>query len=291
MVNDKHSIMICPICYERLERHENSMLCTHGHSFDISRRGYVNLLTGNRKNHGDNRDMILARDAFLSCGAYSHLADEIVSILSDNLVCKAKNRYDAKDGQSDESENVIIDSGCGSGYYTNCIENGLTDLGIPHSIYAYDVSKDAVQCTASKNKNINLCVASVFSMPYSDGCADAVCCIFSPLNIPEFRRVLKPGGLFIEVIPNPEHLIELKRILYEHPYENTVSENGREGFDLLFESNVKRTVNLNANETANLFAMTPYFYRTSIEGRERLHRITSLSVNADFKILVYAKKH
>ncbi|MDY3845476.1 MAG: methyltransferase domain-containing protein [Eubacteriales bacterium] len=276
MVKDKSGILICPVCRKKLNKSDNALVCEIGHSFDISRRGYVNLITGNGKNHGDNKEMILARDSFLSSGAYSHLANAIINSLAGRL--------------PKDKENIIIDSGCGSGYYTDLIEKGLDALNIPHSIYAYDVSKDAIQCTARKNQKTDLCVASVSSMPYADGCADAIVCVFSPLNIPEFLRVLKPGGLFIEAIPNPEHLIELKKVIYDNPYKNTVSENNLDGFDFLCETNAKRTLNLNLQEAENLFAMTPYFYRTNNEGRERLKALSSISVSADFKILTFSKR-
>ena len=46
---------------------------------------------------------------------------------------------------------------------------------------------------------------------------------------------------------------------------------------------------LDAQDAQNLFAMTPYFYRTSREGRERLLACTSLRCEADFEIALYRK--
>ena len=34
----------CPICTKSMDIQGNSLICRHGHCFDISRYGYVNLL-------------------------------------------------------------------------------------------------------------------------------------------------------------------------------------------------------------------------------------------------------
>ena len=38
-------MVICPICGEELQEKEKSWSCSKGHSFDVARQGYVNLLT------------------------------------------------------------------------------------------------------------------------------------------------------------------------------------------------------------------------------------------------------
>ena len=49
---------ICPVCAEKgasepLLRSGGSLKCAHGHSFDISSRGYVNLLLSSHKHVKD----------------------------------------------------------------------------------------------------------------------------------------------------------------------------------------------------------------------------------------------
>ena len=51
------SIFTCPVCGQRLEKEGAQMKCPSGHSYDISRRGYVNLLmsqASSKKRHGDD---------------------------------------------------------------------------------------------------------------------------------------------------------------------------------------------------------------------------------------------
>ena len=69
-----------------------------------------------------------------------------------------------------------------------------------------------------------------------------------------------------------------------------ISPSGRaDGFTLVREQRLTYTVSLNKEETLALFKMTPYAYRTSDIGRERVNALTSLDTEIDFHILVYKK--
>ena len=66
---------ICPKCREKLNILDTRCVCDNGHSYDRARGGYYNLLLSNVGGvHGDNREMVLARRAFLGAGYYEPLA-------------------------------------------------------------------------------------------------------------------------------------------------------------------------------------------------------------------------
>ena len=55
---------ICPVCRKPLEKEQRRLVCPQGHSFDMARQGYVNLLRSQQpkeKRHGDDRMMARAR--------------------------------------------------------------------------------------------------------------------------------------------------------------------------------------------------------------------------------------
>ncbi|MBP3520899.1 MAG: 50S rRNA methyltransferase, partial [Oscillospiraceae bacterium] len=67
------SLFVCPVCGEELERQEGRYACAGGHSFDIAKEGYVNLLPANRQHSkapGDDKAMAQARTRFLEGGWY-----------------------------------------------------------------------------------------------------------------------------------------------------------------------------------------------------------------------------
>ena len=270
------SLFVCPICQKALYREAGTYRCETGHSFDIAREGYVNLLPANQKhsgNPGDDREMVNARTRFLDGGWYAPLREALCAC----VVKAAKERP------------VLIDAGCGEGYYTSKLtemisaKNGRT-AGI-------DLSKAAVRRAARRCPQTEIAVASVYHLPLGDECADILVDCFSPLAAEEFCRVLKPGGFFLYVVPGPQHLWELKEILYENPYENAVREEHYPGFEQQESVPIEFRFRLERSEDiAALFHMTPYTWKTPKNGAERLAQLCELDVTAQFRILIYQKK-
>ena len=63
--------LLCPLCGLPLELNERTWRCEAGHSYDVARQGYVNLLPVQQKrslHHGDTNDKLQARRRFLSAG-------------------------------------------------------------------------------------------------------------------------------------------------------------------------------------------------------------------------------
>lgn len=265
---------ICPVCGEKLQLFTGRVACERGHSFDRSRHGYYNLLIGRGGVHGDNKAMVTARRAFLSYGYYAPLAERI----SELVLANTRRLGD------------VIDLGCGEGYYTSKIEESLFSRDGESSVYAFDISKEAVDEVAKKNKRIHLAVFGSYHMPISDCSVDTAINMFSPLALDETRRILKPGGIFIMAIPAEEHLFELKCALYDTPYKNTPSDTAIEGFELLRDIPLKYEMALDTKEKImSLFMMTPYAYRTKPESRSRLLSMDFLRCTAHFRIFVYKK--
>ncbi len=127
-------------------------------------------------------------------------------------------------------------------------------------------------------------------MPFADECADMLCSVFSPFAREEFLRVLKSGGILISVIPDKRHLWSLKSALYDTPYENVLSDYEIEGFEFLGKSDVKDKITLLGEEISDLFMMTPYYYRTRPEDKERILAREELTTEIEFQVLTYRKK-
>lgn len=263
----------CPVCGKYLFSKQQNYKCENGHSFDIAKQGYVNLLQSRQsklKRHGDDKLMIKARYDFLNGGYYKPLLD---------AVCKAINKY-LPDNAS------VIDAGCGDCYYSSSIITALADKEL--DIAAVDISKDAVIFAAKRKSNIRLAVASVFSMPFADSSADAVLNIFSPFAPDEYNRVLSDGGFLFRVIPLENHLFGLKEKVYDKPYKNPPDELDIDGFTLVENIEVKYELELKSSESIdNLFKMTPYYYKTSRQDQEKLKGLNSLMTPVEFSVLVY----
>ena len=264
---------LCPVCGKKLTELERGAVCPDRHSFDKAKSGYINLLPNNLPagNHGDNKLMIKARHDFLEKGYYLPLR---------NSLCEVIKKYT-------EENPVIIDAGCGEGWYTKGIFDSLENA----QMLAVDISKDAMKITAKRDKQIRCAAASVFHLPVEDSCADVCLSVFSPLCEEEFLRVLKKDGYFVYVIPGENHLWSLKKAIYDEPYKNSVKPYEMESFDFIEKVCVDGVMEMAcAEDVANLFMMTPYYYKTSQEDTEKLLSSPPEKIEYSFEILVFKKK-
>ncbi len=279
----KREILCCPLCRAPLSffPHESdkggSYRCAAQHTFDRARQGYTNLLTGRAAGqHGDNTEMIAARTRFLDGGYYAPLLGALVSQADRHL----------------PENGILLDAGCGEGYYTNALMTALSERGAVG--YGIDISREALRAAcrreAVKAGQLLLFTAGVYEMPFAADAFDLIVNIFSPLAREEYLRVLRTDGILLMAIPAARHLWEMKEVLYDTPHENEVADFALEGFSLLEETRVTCPMQLPDRDTiAALFSMTPYYYRTPAAGRTRLDALTSLAVTADFHLLTYRK--
>lgn len=272
-------IFTCPICKQPLTRLEKTVLCPGGHSYDIASEGYVHLLPPNRMHSripGDSKRMVASRREFLATGLYRIFSDRLNMLAAE---CLAGNPAP-----------VVLDAGCGEGYYTGRLLDSLSAHGFSPELYGFDISKFAVKAAAKAYKSIEFAVASCFEIPAADGSADCVVDVFAPLVEDEFRRVLRPGGILILAVPGPRHLFGLKEILYDAPYENEYRETEYEGFTFIRRVAVQDTIHIaDAQTVQNLFAMTPYYWKTPVEGSRRLSETAALDTEIEFDFLIYRK--
>lgn len=271
------SLFRCPVCSAPLERTGTAYACPGGHGFDLAKEGYVHLLPANQmhsKAPGDDKDMAAARRRFLSGDHYAHLRDALCALAL------------AHTGP----ECAVLDSGCGEGYYTAGVYAALTAAGKRVSMAGVDISKFCLRWAAKREKGVEFAVASAYRLPVADRCADLLLNCFSPLALEEFRRVLRPGGVFLYVVPAPDHLWALKKVLYERPYENAEEAVSYAGFAYLDIVRAERTVHVAGQALRDLFQMTPYYWKTPKAGAERLAALEGLDVEARFRIHVFRRE-
>lgn len=269
---------ICPICKEKLNRLEKASLCPNGHSFDLAAQGYVHLLPPNKmhaKIPGDSKLMVSSRRRFLEAGFYRLFSNQLNELALTFLQTESP---------------VILDAGCGEGYYTGRLYDALVERGKSPQLYGFDISKFAIKAAAKKYRQIQFAVGSIFDIPVASGSVDCVVDIFAPIVESEFHRVLKSDGYFLLAVPGERHLFGLKEILYEAPYENEHKETEYEGFTFITRVPVRDTIQINGNALImDLFAMTPYYWKTTPAGSERLKQTDFLETEIAFDFLVYQK--
>ena len=259
----------CPLCAQPLRREEKRYVCPQGHSFDIARQGYVNLLTVQQKHSlgpGDTRQQVLSRRAFLESGFYAPISEALNQAALD---------YNA--------QGEILDVGCGEGYYSARL---AAALGAP--LTGLDISKEAVRCAAGQYKAYAWLCATAAHIPVPDGSVGTLSSLFA-LTLPgEFRRVLRKNGLFLQVLAAEDHLLGLKSIVYDvltHKQKDTAP--ALPGFALLESRQIRFDFTAEGEQIQRLFAMTPHLFRIGKAGAQRLAEATVLRDTASCVLNVY----
>ena len=263
--------LICPICEKPLYREEHRLVCPENHSFDIARQGYVNLLPVQRRHSahpGDTREQVLARRDFLEGGFYAPIADALIRAAEKFEVC-----------------GPILDVGCGEGYYGTRLARAMGA-----ELMGLDISKDAVRYAAGKYKDAGWLCATAARIPVEDGGAGLLTSLFAITLPEEFHRVLRENGLFFQVLAAQDHLLGLKRIIYDELLfreKDTVPE--LPGFVLLESIPVRFSFTVEGPQVQNLFAMTPHLFRVGKAGAERLRDTQSLTDTASCVLNVFRR--
>ena len=83
--------------------------------------------------------------------------------------------------------------------------------------------------------------------------------------------MLRPDGHLLRVVPMERHLWELKAAVYDTPYENPPADLAADGFTLVRQEELRRTITLTSQEDIQaLFQMTPYYYKTGADDQRKL---------------------
>lgn len=251
---------------------DKQWLCANGHSFDIARQGYVNLLPVQFKkslNPGDTPEAVQARRDFLGAGYYQPLCDAI-KIFVTTL-----------------GPQSIIDIGCGEGFYTSQLST------LAAQVIAVDIAKPAIQIAAKRDPSICWLVASAAKLPVQDASIDLACSFFSPLPVDEIQRILTAEGHLLMVTPAPEHLFEMRAALFDavqlHEPEKFI-QHVAPHFELVEQQQLDYPLQLAQVALRQLIAMTPYAWKAKAERRQQLESLPLFETRASFQVYLFKKR-
>jgi 23S rRNA (guanine745-N1)-methyltransferase len=186
-------MLLCPVrsCHQPVVREERRVVCPRGHSFDIARSGYINLLQPQdrrSKQPGDTEAAIQGRRRLHDLGMTEPLLHAVADVIAPS--------------QSD----IVLDAGCGEGFYLGSLARqfGFDAHGV-------DISVPAVDAAARRYPGCEWIVANADRfVPYAGRSFSIVLSITARMNAGEFRRVLRGDGRLLVAIPGPDDLIELR---------------------------------------------------------------------------------
>jgi 23S rRNA (guanine745-N1)-methyltransferase len=268
-------VLLCPVrdCHTPLERGGRRWVCARGHSFDVARSGYCNLLQPQDRRSrrpGDPKEAVAARRRFLEAGHDAAFLRELIAALRALPLPEPP---------------AVLDVGCGEGFHLAAVARALGAEG--HGI---DLSVPAIDLAARRHPGPTWIVGNADRfLPYADGSFDLAMSLTARRNPPEFRRVLRPGGRLLVAIPGEDDLVELREaVLGEKVLRNRV-ERTIATFSAAFEIESHRTVRaverLGAEAIRDVLAST---YRGARESqRGRVEELGEMAVTMSRDLLTF----
>ena len=275
----------CPLCDSRggaFELRNFSLVCEDKHTYDLAKKGYVNLFNGYTKiTKTYDKHLFTARKTVSDGGLYSRLCDELCGIIAEQMNRRVYN---------------ILDAGCGCGNLTHEIFEQFHSSISSALMAGVDLSKEGIEFAAANfcENDLVWIVGNLNNLPFADAKFDVILNIMSPANYQEFGRVLRSGGVLIKVLPDADYLKELRRFIYndndKNEYSNKdVLNNLAENTTIKELRELKYTHSVAASNVAALFDMTPLTSNIS-EREQTRERLVSQNKNWEvtlaFKIAI-----
>ena len=186
-------MLLCPVrdCRQPLIRDNRRVVCTRGHSFDVARSGYINLLQpqDRRSRHpGDTAAAIEGRRRLHDLGVTRPLLDAIAETIEAS------------------PDDQVLDVGCGNGDLLGTLAGRIGFRG-----HGLDISVAAVDRAARRYPGCEWIVANADRfVPYADESFAIVLSVTARMNAGEFRRILGNRGKLLVAVPAPDDLVELR---------------------------------------------------------------------------------
>lgn len=247
-----------------------------GHSFDIARGGYINLLQPQDRRSrepGDTAGAVAARRRLLDAGAGDSLIESLAAAIA-GLGLPAGAR--------------ALDIGSGEGSVLGALAGrfGFEAAGV-------ELSARAAGLAARRHPGVLWLVANADrGIPLADGSVDLALSVNARRGPSECSRVLTAGGHLVVAVPAPDDLEELReKVLGSATREDRVEKivAAHEGsFELAGRSVAREQRWFSVAQLEDLLVST---YRGGRAGRlERLDGLDGLAVTLSHEIVVLARR-
>ena len=263
-------------CGLPLVRHEQAFVCASGHSFDLARSGYVNLLQPQDRRStaaGDSKLAVHARAALERSGVGLAI---IEAVITEALALGLRENA------------VVVDLGSGTGKMLGQLSTRLsvTAIGI-------DLSAAAAELASRRFPALTWIVANADRrLPLQDASVDVVLSIHGRRNPRECARVLTTNGLLWVALPAPDDVIELRALVQGHGAERerveTMLGEHQRHFELVERLLIRQQIALEREALLNLLRSTYRGARFKLS--DRVETIAQMDVTLSSELCILKTK-
>ena len=277
-IEENLEVFRCPICKGSIKNvTENSVICKNNHCFNMSKKGYINLIKNNNKTIYD-KDLFEARSKIYDQKVYEILSEEIINIVD---------KY-----TTGEKINYVLDAGCGEGYYLNQL---YLDEKINKKcrLIGIDIAREGVALATRFENRVFWSVSDLSNLPFDDNKIDVILDILSPSNFREFARVLNKKGIIIKVIPEENYLQEIRNQIAAYIKKDKYSNKNivdvfESNLDIVYEKRI--TYKVKDFNLEDFIKMTPLTSSLTQNQIDELVKSGINSITIDLKVVVGREK-
>ncbi|WP_315118241.1 methyltransferase domain-containing protein [uncultured Clostridium sp.] len=282
LVKKNQRLFKCPVCSGKMFMNDfNILTCNSKHSFDLSKKGYLNLLTSSNL-PVYSKELFEARHKVCTAGFYNPLIDMLAKIIGEYKNSISKKHI------------AILDAGCGEGSHIYDIfkksKGNLNDTFV-----GGDISKDSINMAASNHADIIWCVADLARLPFQNRNFDVVLNMLSPANYGEFDRILSDKGIVIKVVPGSQYLKELRETIYNDKKtidysNNKVIDYFSHRLDVIDIQDINYQFAVDEELLPHFIKMTPLTWGKSTERLNYIFKKNISSITLDLALIIGIKK-
>lgn len=259
---DQQQLFRCPNCHGKMTQKNKSLVCEKGHRFDLSKKGTLYFLAHQIKTEYDH-EMFDPRGRMIRSGMYQPVIEKIADFIQTGN---------------------LLDVGCGEGSFLQQI-NQLKENPVT---IGFDIAKEGIYLASNQPLDAFWCVADLTNLPFADQSFDTILNIFSPSQYREFKRVLKPDGCVVKVVPQSGYLQELRAIY--HPdgtaYSNeAVIQRFSEELTIDQRERVTYEFEIPEERRLDLLEMSPLEWKVSDEVKAKLAADPLKKITIDVEVL------
>jgi len=258
------ALLQCPICHEAMMVEENGTVrCEENHSFDMAKQGYVNMMTHPATSMYD-KSLFEARKEVIDSDLYRAVYNVILAELDGDV--------------------AILDTGCGEGSHLAKLKESYASSMVASGI---DIAKEGIVQAAKNYADMMWVVGDLAKSPYAENAFDVILNFLSPANYEEFKRILKPTGKVIKIVPQAGYLRELRALFFADSEKESYSNDKTvarfsENFDDVRVKRVTTTLPIRSELVPLLAHMTPMGWHQ--EQQIEAGMLTEITIDVDVLI-------
>lgn len=267
-------ILQCPVCKEKMSLYGTFLKCSEGHCFDLSKEGYVNFINHAVKSNY-SKQLFRSRKNITNDGFFNSLS----RMLSLEII-GVKELHSCL---------TILDAGCGEGTLFNQVISSVKGEFRLINALGIDIAKDGIKSACRQYPDILWIVANLAQLPIAGNSIDIIINLLAPANYKQFKRVLKPGGILIKIVPGQEYLRELRDLFLKRKSPKDCSELKvvslfNEQFRYVEIRHIYEKIPVNEESALKLLYMTPLLWNINDFPEEKVQAIKDITL--DLHVLI-----